>query len=110
MEVEHFRFFSVFLAAGLVDMSSESMKFLDASNAEKQMYLYPNKMASRPGQHLLRAKSNAEIFLLSALYSSFFICCLAALWPTFGCYRANSLTHPMLMTAFGSSVFGPELD
>ena len=108
-EVEHFRLFSVFLAAGLVDTSTGSLNFPKASNTEKQMLLYP-KMASRIGQHLLRSKSKTENFGLFALYSSYcFICCLTAPWPTSGCYRANSLTHPMLITAFGLSVFGPEL-
>ena len=60
----------------------------------KNMSLYP-KMASRLGQHLLRAKSKAEIFGLYALYPCCFcICCLAAQWPTFDCYQGNSLTHP----------------
>ena len=36
-EVEHFRLFSVFLDAKLVDMSSESLNFSNASNTEKQM-------------------------------------------------------------------------
>ena len=57
-------------------------------------------MASRLGQHLLRAKSKAENFL---------ICCLTAPWPTFGYYRGNSLTHPMLINAFGLSIFGPKV-
>ena len=86
-EVEHFRLYSFVLAAGLVDMSLESLNFLNASNTEKQMQLYL-KMASRLGQHLLRAKYKTENFGLFALCSSnfFFICCLAAPWPTFGCY------------------------
>ena len=63
-EVEHFRLFSVFLAAGLVDMSSESLNFSNVSNTEK--------MASRLGQHLLTANSKAEKFGLFALYSRFF--------------------------------------
>ena len=94
-EVEHFRLFFVFLAAGLVDLGSESLDF-------------PN---SRLGQHLLREKSKSENFGLFALSPRyFFICCLAAPWPTFGCYRGNSLIHPMLITAFGLSVFVPELN
>ena len=71
-------------------------------------------MASRLGQHLLRAKSIAENIGLFALYFSylFFLIffCLATTWSTFGCYWANSLTHPMLITAFGLSVFDPKLD
>ena len=67
-------------------------------------------MASRLGQHLLRAKSKAENFGLYALYPCCFcICCLAAQWPTFDSYQGNSLTHPMLITAFGLSIFGPKV-
>ena len=40
----------------------------------------------------------------------FLIYCLAAPWSTFGCYQANSLIHPILITAFGLSVFSPELE
>ena len=39
----------------------------------------------------------------------FFICCLTAPWPTFSCYRGNCLTHPMLITSFGLSIFGPNV-
>ena len=66
-------------------------------------------MASRLRQNLLRAKSEAENFGLFALYPYFFICCLAAQQPTFDCYRGNSLTHPMLITAFALSIFGPKV-
>ena len=67
-------------------------------------------MASRLGQHLLRAKCKAENFGLYALYPCCFcICCLAAQWPTFDCYQGNSLTHPMLITTFGLSIFGPKV-
>ena len=67
-------------------------------------------MASRLGQHLLRAKSKAENFGLFALYSFyFFICCLAAQWPNFDCYWGNSLTHPILLTAFGLPIFVPRV-
>ena len=86
-------------------MSSESLNFSNASNTEKQMYLYP-KMASRLEQDL-RLKTLGYLLFILAI---FFICCLAAPWPTFGCYQANSITHPMLITAFVLSVFGPELE
>ena len=67
-------------------------------------------MASRLGQHFLRAKSKAENFGLFALYSFyFFICCLAAQWPIFDCYWGNSLTHPILLTAFGLPIFVPRV-
>ena len=39
----------------------------------------------------------------------FFICCLAALWLIFGYYWRNSLTHLMLITTFGLSIFGPKV-
>ena len=104
-KVEHFKSFFVFLAAGLgVEMSSESLNFLNASNTEKQIYHYRN-MASRLEQNL-RLKTLGYSFFISA---SFFICCLATPWPTFGCCWASSITHPMLITAFGLSVFGPDL-
>ena len=105
-EVEQFTLFSTFLPAGLVDMSSESPNFSNASNIEKQMYLY-SKMASRLEQNL-RLKILSYLLFIPA--NSFFICCLAAPWPNFSCYRANSITHPILITAFGLSVFGPELE
>ena len=64
-------------------------------------------MASRLGKHLLRIKSKAENFGLYALYPCFlFICCLAPPWLIFGYYRRNSLTHLMLIIAFGRSIFG----
>ena len=78
-----------------------------------QLYL---KMASRLGQHLLRAKYKTENFGLFALYSSYFFCLL------FGCFgqllavieQIVSLTHSItqcwLITAFGLSVFNPKLD
>ena len=67
-------------------------------------------MTSRLAQHLARVKSEAENFGLFAPYPCYFsIFFLAAPWPTFGCYRGNSLTHPMSITAFELSVFGPEL-
>ena len=64
-------------------------------------------MASRLRKHLLRTKSKAEKFGLYALYPCFlFICCLVAQWLIFGyCWR-NSLTHLMLIIAFGRSIFG----
>ena len=65
-----------------MDSSSESLNFPKASNTEKQMQLYP-KMASRLGQHLLRAKSKAESFGLFALYSSYFFYLL------FDCHMVN---------------------
>ena len=54
----------------------------------------------------LRLKALGYLLFIPAI---FFICCLTAPWPTFDCYRANSFTHPMLIAAFGLSVFGPEL-
>ena len=39
----------------------------------------------------------------------FCICCLAAQWATFDCYPENSLTHPILITVFGLSIFGPKV-
>ena len=104
-EVELFRLFSVFLAAGLVGMSSESLNFSNASNTEKQMYLYP-KMVSRL-EHNPRLKTLGYCSLFQLI---FFICCLAIPWPTFGCYQTNRITHPMLITVFELSVFGPELE
>ena len=61
-------------------------------------------MASRLGQHLLRAKSKSWNVGLFALYPCyFFICCLAPSWLIFGCYRRNSFTHSILITVFGLS-------
>ena len=36
-EVEHFRLFFIYLAAGLVDVGPESLNFSNASNTKKQM-------------------------------------------------------------------------
>ena len=59
-------------------------------------------MASRLGkiflEQNLKLKTLGYLLFIPAI---FFICCLAAQWPTFDCYRGNSLTHPMLITAFG---------
>ena len=64
-------------------------------------------MATRLWQHHVRTKSKVENFGLFALYSCyFFICCLTAPWRTFDYYRGNSLTHLMLITVFGLSIFG----
>ena len=93
-EVKQFRLFYVFLTAGLVDMSSESLNFSNATKTEKQMHLYP-KMASRLEQNL-RLKALGYLLFIPA---NFFICCLASPWPTFGCYWANSITHPMFIWA-----------
>ena len=59
-------------------------------------------MAFRLRQNLLRAKSEAENLESFALCCSYFflICCLAVPLLIFGYYRANVLTHPMLITAF----------
>ena len=97
-EIEHFRLFFVFLAAGSFYLGPESLNRSNTTNTEKQIKRYP-KMTAGVGQHL-RAKSKAENFGLFALYPfCFFICSLAAIWPTFGYYRGNSLTYPMLITA-----------
>ena len=70
-EVEHFRLFFVFLIAGLVDLGSESLNFSNAPNTDKQMHIYP-KIASRLGQHLLRAKpGNLEDWKLIKAYLLF---------------------------------------
>ena len=62
-------------------------------------------MASRLGKNLLRAKSKTENVRLFALYPCyFFICCLAAPWPSFGYYWRNILIHLMLTTAFELSI------
>ena len=101
-EVEHFRLFFVFLIAGLVDLGSESLNFSNAPNTDKQMQIYP-KIASRLGQHLLRAKpGNLEDWKL------WLICSLSLLFfhRLFGCYQGNSLIHPMFITAFWLSIFG----
>ena len=47
-------------------------------------------------------------FELFALYPWYFfvICWLAAPWLTCGYYQGNSLTHQMLITVFGLSIFG----
>ena len=67
-------------------------------------------MASRLGKHILRAKSMTENLGLFALYRCyFFICCLAAPWLPFGYCCGNSLTHLMLITTFGLSMFGPKV-
>ena len=64
-------------------------------------------MTSRLGKHLLRVKSKTENFGLFALYPCyFFVCCLDASWLTFVYHWGNSVTHLVLITAFGLSVFG----
>ena len=62
------------------------------------MDLYP-KMASRLEQNL-RLKTLGYLLFIPA---NFF-------YLLFGCYRANVMKHPILITAFGLSVFGPELE
>ena len=71
--------------------------------------IYPN-MASRLGKHLLRANSKNENFQsICSLSLLFFICFLSVPWLTFSNYWGNSLTHLILITAFGLSVFGPKM-
>ena len=65
------------------------------------------KMASRLGKLFLRAKW--ELWVIGFLSLLFFICCLAAPWLTFSYYWGNSLTHLMLITTFGLSMFGPKV-
>ena len=68
-------------------------------------------MAFRLGQHFLRAKSKLENFDLIALYPCYFVICwLAAPWLTCGYYGGNSLTHQMLITVFGLSIFGGKVN
>ena len=74
-EIEHFNLFPVFLPAGLVDMSSESLNFLNASNTEKQMYLYP-KMASILEQNL-RLKTLGYLLFIPVIF-------LSAVWLPHG--------------------------
>ena len=73
-------YFLLFLIAGLVDVGSESPNCSNAPNIE-----------------------NFGVFALYPCY--FFSCCLAVKWPNFGYYWGNSLTNPMLITAFGLSIF-----
>ena len=40
----------------------------------------------------IRLKTLGYLLFIPAI---FFVCCLAAPWPTFGCYWANSLTHSL---------------
>ena len=54
----------------------------------------------------LEQNENLGLFAFHPCY--FFICCLGAPWLTFGCYWGNSLTHLMLITTFGLSIFGPK--
>ena len=54
----------------------------------------------------LKLKKLGYLLFIPAISS---ICCLAAPWPISGFYRGNSLTHPMLITAFGLLVFGPKV-
>ena len=79
-EAEHFRLFSVFLTAGLLDMGSESLNFSNASNTEEQMKLYPKTLSDvwLPHDQLLAVIK-------------------------------HRVTHSMLNT-FGLSGFGPELE
>ena len=83
---------SVSLAAGLVDMSSEYQNFLNLSNTEKQIQLYP-VMASRLGPNLRRTTSKAEKFGLFALYFSYLFF-LSAVW----------LPHGQLLTVIEPTV------
>ena len=63
-------------------------------------------MASRIKEHLPRVKQKDwKICFISSLFLLFFICCLAAWWTTFGYYQGGSLVHPILITAFGLSIF-----
>ena len=66
-------------------------------------------MASRLGHLLLKAKPKVQttgyLLFLRAIFSS-------AVWlpmANFGYYHRNSLTHSMLITAFGLSIFGPKV-
>ena len=67
-------------------------------------------MASRLGQHLLRAKSQTGncIYLL-VIPANFFIWCFAAPWPTFDYYQGNSLSQSVLITACGLSIVGQKV-
>ena len=66
-----------------MDTSSESLNFSNASNTEKQMYLYP-KMASRLEQNL-SLKTLGYLLFIPAIFFSFFFC----FYLLFGCPMAN---------------------
>ena len=63
-EVEHFRLFSVFLAAGLVDMSSEFLNFSNVSNTEKKM---ASRLANSKAENFWVICSLFQVFFLSAV-------------------------------------------
>ena len=44
-------------------------------------------------------------WVICSLSLLFFICCLADPWLTFGYFWRNNLSHLMLITAFGLSIF-----
>ena len=65
-----------------MDLGPETLNRLFLSNTEKKMYFCP-KMACKPGQHLLRAKSKTENFGLLALHSCYFF------FSAVGCAMTN---------------------
>ena len=42
----------------------------------------------------------AKFFLLYLTYSGYYFCYWAAPWPTLGHFQGDSLTNPMLITAY----------
>ena len=76
------------------------------------IFVLSNRYVSLPVIRLIQKRPTFRLTILSVtkqyLPYIFFNCYLAAPRPTLGHYRGDSLTHPMLITAF-FYIFGPKV-
>ena len=97
--------FFVYVVAGLVDSGLVTFQIPPIL---KKRYNFTLRWLVDLGNMSLKFNNwNFELFALYPCY--FFICCLSDPWLTVGYYWENSLSHLVLITAFGLSIFGPKV-
>ena len=93
-EVKHFRVFSVVLAAGLVEMSSEYWTFQMPQIQKNRCNFILRWLIDLGNTSLEQNLRLKTLGYLRFIPASFCICCLFAQWPTFGLFKQRvSLTQ-----------------
>ena len=89
---------------------NEEKKYIpsnDRKNKDNQVYLLnTTEKQYTMEKHKNLCSNRSHLSLINSFF--FFNCYLAAPRPTLGHYQGDSLTHPMLITAF-FYIFGPEV-
>ena len=97
--------FFAYLVAGLVESGLVTFQMLPIL---KKRYDFTLRWLLDLGNTFVKLKTwNFGLFALYPCY--FFICCLSDPWLTVGYYWGNSLSHLMLITAFGLLSFGSKV-